>query len=101
MGEALFIISIVTYHGWLWVPNKLAEVSFTKNIVKKKFARCAILKDNFDTAELKAPWHWYENVSFVMAPGIAGDRAGDYYNHGSLSLQECLMPVINVRKDEG
>lgn len=91
-------IRIVTDHGWLWVPNKLAEASISKNIVKKRLARCAILKDNIDTAELKVPWHWNENVSVAMAPGIAGYVAGDFYNHGGLSLQECLTPVINIKK---
>ncbi len=89
-------IRIVTDHGWLWVPNKLAEASISKNIVKKRLARCAILKDNVDTHELKLPWHWNNNVSVAMAPGIAGYIAGDYYNHGGLSLQECLTPVINI-----
>ena len=92
-------IRIVTDHGWLWVPNKLAEASISKNIVKKRLARCAILKDNIDTAELKVPWHWNENVTVAMAPGIAGYVAGDYYNHGGLSLQECLTPVINIRNE--
>jgi hypothetical protein len=90
-------IRIVTDHGWLWVPNKLAEANISKNIVKKRLARCAILKDNIDTAELKVPWHWNENVSVAMAPGISGYVAGDYYNHGGLSLQECLTPVINIK----
>jgi hypothetical protein len=90
-------IRIVTDHGWLWVPNKLAEANISKNIVKKRLARCAILKDNVDTAELKVPWHWNHNVSVAMAPGIAGYVGGDYYNHGGLSLQECLTPVINIQ----
>jgi len=90
-------IRIVTDHGWLWVPNKLAEASISKNMVKKRLARCAILKDNVDTSELKVPWHWNENVSVAMAPGISGYVAGDYYNHGGLSLQECLTPVLNIQ----
>jgi hypothetical protein len=90
-------IRIVTDHGWLWVPNKLTEASISKNMVKKRLARCAILKDNVDTSELKVPWHWNENVSVAMAPGISGYVAGDYYNHGGLSLQECLTPVINIK----
>ncbi|MEL0603478.1 BREX-1 system phosphatase PglZ type B [Pseudoalteromonas undina] len=89
-------IRIVTDHGWLWVPGKLAEASISKNQVKKRLARCAILKDNVSTDELKVPWHWNENVSVAMAPGIAGYMAGDYYNHGGLSIQECLTPVINI-----
>lgn len=89
-------IRIVTDHGWLWVPNKLAEAKISKNVVKKRLARCAILKDNISTDELKVPWHWNANVSVAMAPGISGYVAGDYYNHGGLSLQECLTPVINI-----
>ena len=89
-------IRIVTDHGWLWVPGKLAEASISKNQVKKRLARCAILKDNVSTDELKVPWHWNENVSVAMAPGISGYVAGDYYNHGGLSIQECLTPVINI-----
>lgn len=92
-------IRIVTDHGWLWVPNKLTEANISKNIVKKRLARCAILKDNVDTAELKLPWHWNENVTVAMAPGIAGYVAGDYYNHGGLSLQECLTPVLNIKSN--
>jgi len=92
-------IRIVTDHGWLWVPNKLAGASISKDVVKKKLARCAILKDNIETAELKVPWYWNPNVSIAMAPGIAGYVAGDYYNHGGLSLQECLTPVINIQNN--
>jgi len=90
-------IRIVTDHGWLWVPNKLTEAKISKNVVKKRLTRCAILKDNISTDELKVPWHWNENVSVAMAPGISGYVAGDYYNHGGLSLQECLTPVINIK----
>jgi hypothetical protein len=89
-------IRIVTDHGWLWVPNKLAKANISKNMVKKRLARCAILKDNVTTTELTVPWHWNENVTVAMAPGIAGYVAGDYYNHGGLSLQECLTPVLNI-----
>ena len=91
-------IRIVTDHGWLWVPDKLKEAKISKNEVKKRSARCAILKDNVATNELKVSWHWNENVTVVMAPGIAGYVGGDHYNHGGLSLQECLTPVINITK---
>lgn len=91
-------IRVVTDHGWLWVPDKLKDADISKNVVKKRLARCAILKDNVDTSELRVPWHWNENVSVAMAPGIAGYVSGDYYNHGGLSLQECLTPVININK---
>ena len=93
-------IRIVTDHGWLWVPSKLTEAHIAKTVVKKRLARCAILKDNADSPELKVPWHWNADVTVAMAPGISGYVAGDYYNHGGLTLQECLTPVINIRNEQ-
>jgi hypothetical protein len=91
-------IKVVTDHGWLWVPNKLAEASIPKTSVKKRLTRCAILKDNMSSSGLTVPWHWNPSVTIAMAPGIAGYVGGDYYNHGGLSLQECLTPVIKINK---
>lgn len=91
-------IKVVTDHGWLWVPNKLAEASIPKTSVKKRLARCAILKDNMSSSGLTVPWHWNPSVTVAMAPGIAGYVGGDYYNHGGLSLQECLTPVLKIKK---
>lgn len=91
-------IKVVTDHGWLWVPNKLAEASIPKTSVKKRLARCAILKDNMGSTGLTVPWHWNPSVTVAMAPGIAGYVGGDYYNHGGLSLQECLTPVLKIKK---
>jgi len=51
---------------------RLAEANISKNIVKKRVTRCAILKDNIDTAQLKVPWHWNANVPVAMDPGIEG-----------------------------
>ncbi|WP_028764579.1 BREX-1 system phosphatase PglZ type B [Shewanella colwelliana] len=90
-------IKVVTDHGWLWVPNKLAEASIPKTSVKKRLTRCAILKDNMSSSGLTVPWHWNPSVTVAMAPGIAGYVGGDYYNHGGLSLQECLTPVLNIK----
>ncbi len=89
-------IRIVTDHGWLWVPDQLPKADIPKNATRNRLSRCAILKDNVDTEHLKVHWHWNKNVTIAMAPGISGFIAGDYYNHGGVSLQECLVPVINI-----
>lgn len=89
-------IRIVTDHGWLWVPDKLPKAELPKDATTKRFSRCAILKSNVATERLSQPWFWNKSVRVAMAPGISGFIAGDYYNHGGLSLQECLAPVINV-----
>lgn len=89
-------IRVVTDHGWLWVPDKLPKAELPKNVTTNLNRRCAILKSNVATERLSQPWYWNDNVRVAMAPGISGFVAGDYYNHGGLSLQECLTPVINI-----
>lgn len=89
-------VRIVTDHGWLWVPDKLPKADLPKDVVAKRFSRCGILKANVATDRLTQPWYWNNQVRVAMAPGISGFVAGDYYNHGGLSLQECVTPVINI-----
>ncbi len=89
-------VRIVTDHGWLWVPDGLPKADINKNMTTKRLARCAILKDNVQTEHLKSQWYWNPNVTIAMAPGIAGFVTGDHYNHGGISLQECLIPVIDL-----
>lgn len=91
-------IRIVTDHGWLWAPSKLPSANIPEHMVKKRLARCAILKDNVDVGYLKCQWYWNKNVTLAMARGIQLFRGGDHYNHGGLSLQECLTPVLEITK---
>lgn len=89
-------IRLLTDHGWLWVPDQLPKAELSKDATTKLFSRCAILKNNVATERLSQPWYWNDKVRVAMAPGISGFIAGDYYNHGGLTLQECLTPVINI-----
>jgi hypothetical protein len=89
-------IRIVTDHGWLWVPGGLPKAEINKSMTKKQLVRCAILKDNVATEHLKMHWYWNDNVTIAMAPGISGFTAGKYYEHGGVTLQECLTPVIEI-----
>lgn len=93
-------IRIVTDHGWLWVPDKLPKADLPKDVVAKRSSRCGILKANVKTDRLAQPWYWNDQVRVALAPGISGFVAGDYYNHGGLSLQECLTPVINIHAQD-
>lgn len=89
-------IKIVTDHGWLWVPNQLPKGELNKSLGKNRQRRCAILNENVHHDGLIVPWYWNPSVSIAMAPGISSFVAGDYYNHGGLSLQECLTPVLKI-----
>lgn len=89
-------IKIVTDHGWLWVPDGLPKGDLHKSLGKNRQRRCAILKDNVQHDGLVMPWYWNQTVSVAMAPGISAFVKGDHYNHGGLSIQECLTPEINL-----
>lgn len=89
-------IRIVTDHGWLWVPNKLPKAELNKNSTSERTPRCAILKSNATSEQVTSTWYWNRQVNIAFAPGISAFRAGLYYEHGGLSLQECLTPVIDI-----
>lgn len=90
-------INIVTDHGWLWVPDGLPSANLHKALGKNRQRRCAILKENVQHDGLVMPWFWNTDVSIAMAPGISAYVSGDHYNHGGLSLQECLTPTLVIR----
>lgn len=96
-------IHIVTDHGWLWVPDSdgLPKAELSKSLGKNRQRRCAILKDNVKGEGLVVPWHWNSSVSVAMAPGISAYVKGDNYNHGGVSLQECLTPVLQIKRIDG
>jgi hypothetical protein len=47
---------------------------------------------------IRMPWHWDPKVEFAMAPGISCFEAGKIYEHGGLSLQECVTPIVIARR---
>ena len=93
-------VRIVTDHGWLLTPKTLPKVEISKHITETRWGRCAILKDTIHTDHLSLGWHWNPEVSIAMAPGIGSFIAGKYYDHGGLSIQECLTPWIEVKNTQ-
>jgi len=65
--------------------------------------RGARLKPGATTAQQTVPWHWDASVMVAIAPGISCYVAGKEYEHGGLSPQECITPVITATKrgDDG
>lgn len=90
-------IRVVTDHGWLLVPGGMPKVDLPKYMADTRWGRCAVLKENAKTEFLTLGWGWAPEVPIAMAPGISSFIAGAEYAHGGLSLQESLMPVINVK----
>ncbi|MBK7780575.1 MAG: BREX-1 system phosphatase PglZ type B [Ardenticatenia bacterium] len=90
-------VRVVTDHGWLLMPGGLPKVDMPQYLVESRWTRCATLKPGANVDHATVPWYWNADVQVVMAPGIGSFRAGVDYSHGSLSLQECVVPSLTVR----
>jgi len=89
-------IRIVTDHGWLLVPGGLPKAELSKHQATTRWGRCAVLKNNARGTTLTFGWDWCKDVQVAYAPGVSSFIAGADYAHGGLSLQECLVPVIEL-----
>jgi PglZ domain len=87
---------IVTDHGWLLVPGGLPKSEFSKFEAETRWGRCAVLKDSSHGIPLTFGWDWCKDVQIAFAPGITNFMAGEVYTHGGLTLQECLVPVLEL-----
>lgn len=95
-------VAVVTDHGWLYLPGGLPKVQIPVSIAgpNQRKGRCARLKPMANHDGIRMPWFWDSTVEFAMAPGIACFEAGKIYEHGGLSLQECVTPVVIARAAE-
>ena len=87
---------IVTDHGWLLVPGGLPKSDLSKFEAETRWGRCAVLKDSSHGTPLTFGWDWCKDVQIAFAPGITNFMAGEVYTHGGLTLQECLVPVLEL-----
>lgn len=61
-----------------------------------RWGRCAVLKNSAYGTPLTFGWDWCKDVQVAYAPGVASFIAGAEYAHGGISLQECLVPVLQL-----
>ena len=96
-------IRLVTDHGWLLVPGGLPKETLPRFLTATRWGRCASLSPSAQPTALTLTWTWCPEVRIAMAPGIGSFIAGQDYAHGGLSLQELLIPVIEVtgQRDAG
>ena len=90
-------VKIVTDHGWLLLPGGLPKAELPEHLTESRKGRCARLKPNSQTDQQTVPWRWDPDVRIAVAPGIGCYVAGREYEHGGLSPQECVTPVLRVR----
>ena len=90
-------VDVVTDHGWLLVPGGLEKVDLPAATVILKKGRCARLKDGASVSVPTVPWRWDTTVRIALAPGVSCFEANQEYEHGGVSLQECVVPRLRVR----
>lgn len=92
-------VRVVTDHGWLAVPGELGKPPdvLPEHLSEVRKGRCARMKPNSQTVEQTVPWHFDPQVRVAVAPGASCYEAGKGYEHGGLSPQECILPVLTVR----
>ena len=90
-------VRIVTDHGWLLIPGGLPKTELQKHQAETRWGRCAVLKDTAHGTSLTFGWDWCKDVQVAYAPGVSSFIAGAEYAHGGLSLQECLVPIVELQ----
>ena len=90
-------VQIITDHGWLLLPGGLPKADLADHLTEIRKGRCARLRPGMTTSGQTVPWRWNPEVDVAAAPGISCFVAGKEYEHGGLSPQECVVPVLTVR----
>ncbi|MBA3426619.1 MAG: BREX-1 system phosphatase PglZ type B [Rubrobacter sp.] len=89
-------VRVVTDHGWLLLPGGLTKTELPEHLTEVRKGRCARLKPGASTDQQTIPWSLDAGVSVAVAPGASAYEAGKEYEHGGLSPQECVVPVLTV-----
>ena len=90
-------VYVVTDHGWLLLPGGLDKLELPQHLTEARKGRCARLKPGANTDQPTVPWHFDPDVRIAVAPGLGVYVSGQDYEHGGLSVQECVLPVLTVR----
>jgi hypothetical protein len=101
LGHGWKQVIVITDHGWLMLPGGLPKAELPVHLTELRKGRCAVMKEGADTDQSLVPWYWDPKVCIAVAPGIACYEAGKEYEHGGLSPQECVVPVIAVTLQGG
>lgn len=92
-------VRIITDHGWLLMPGGLPKQELPTFLTEAKWSRCATIKGESKPNVDRYPWYWNPQKEFASASGISCFSAGHCYQHGGVSLQECLIADIGVSLD--
>lgn len=93
-------VRVVTDHGWLLVPGGMSKVQLPKYLAESRWSRCASIKEGAHVEFPIFSWSWNPQERFACAPGVNCFVAGQEHAHGGASLQECLVPVLDISLTE-
>jgi len=96
LGHGWAQVIVVTDHGWLLLPGNLPKTNIPEHLTAVRKGRCARLKPLSKTDHQTVDWFWDDDVRIAVAPDICCYEASKEYEHGGLSPQECIVPVITV-----
>jgi hypothetical protein len=91
-------VIVVTDHGWLLLPGGLPKAYIPEHLTELRKGRCARLMEGAHTDQQTVPWFWDEEVQVATAPGICCYEANQEYEHGGISPQECITPLLTITK---
>jgi hypothetical protein len=95
-------VQVVTDHGWLLMPGGLNKHELPESRTEVRKPRAARLKPGADDGGYPGVDYVYDPTIRIVSPhGIAAFEAGTVYEHGGMSLQECVTPVLTVTKGDG
>lgn len=93
-------VLVVTDHGFLLPARPAHKVELPLALTEGGGARkprVARLREGAPAQQLPVvPWTWDPSISMISAPGAAAFEDGVTYDHGGLSPQECVIPVLTV-----
>lgn len=96
-------VRVITDHGWLLMPGGLtkAQAEVPLDSAEPRKGRAARLSDTGNPAGVQVlPWFWDPTVRIAIAPGAFSFLAGKDYDHGGISPQESVIPVVSVKPRE-
>ena len=94
-------VKVVTDHGWLLLSGGLPKQELPSYLSDTQGGRYASLKAGSTTTTKLYPWTWDPAYDVALADGISCYREGEEYQHGGLSLQECLTLQLTVTSGAG
>ncbi len=89
-------VAVVTDHGWLYLPGGLPKAELPLHLADNALrkGRAARLADGATTDVPTVPWFWDSAVRVAIASGIRSFVGSPVYEHGGVSPQECITPVV-------